>query len=427
MKKSIRGLSVFCSTLAVAFSLVGFVFAEEKLIPKVDNFIILLDHSGSMFLKQSGEAHVKAKQAKDILTAMNQRIPELGYMGVIRIFPPNITLIGPKKYDRTSFGKVIEDLPEKGKIFGNRTPLGRGLLDLRNVINQMVPGKTAIIIFSDGEKNVDIDTLEATATMKAEYENIFFHSVSLANEKEPRQLLEQISAVSNGISAEASVMSSDEVALDRFVRDVFYTVKVSVDSDGDGVIDDKDQCPNTPRGVRVDALGCPLDSDGDGVVDYLDRCPGTPSAVAVDSSGCPLDSDRDGVPDYLDKCPNTPKGATVNEVGCWALKATMLFDTNSSYVKDEAYPFLDQVVTILRNNPEMKVEIQGHADSTGTAEYNLWLSQRRANRVMEYLVDKGINAERLVAKGYGSTQPVASNGTEQGRAQNRRVELKRIF
>jgi len=104
----------------------------------------------------------------------------------------------------------------------------------------------------------------------------------------------------------------------------------------------------------------------------------------------------------------------------------MLFDTNSSYIKVEAHPLLDEVVTILEKNPQIEVEIQGYADNTGTAEYNQWLSERRAKRVMDYLVTKGIDSGRLEAKGYGSARPVASNATEEGRAQNRRVELKRL-
>jgi OmpA-OmpF porin, OOP family len=93
-----------------------------------------------------------------------------------------------------------------------------------------------------------------------------------------------------------------------------------LDSDGDGVPDYLDKCPGTPKGVAVDSKGCPIDSDGDGVPDYLDKCPGTPKGVAVDSKGCPLDSDGDGVPDYLDKCPNTPKGTPVDANGCPFIK-----------------------------------------------------------------------------------------------------------
>jgi outer membrane protein OmpA-like peptidoglycan-associated protein len=93
-----------------------------------------------------------------------------------------------------------------------------------------------------------------------------------------------------------------------------------LDADGDGVPDYLDKCPNTPAGVKVDAQGCPLDSDGDGVPDYLDKCPDTPKGVAVDNNGCPVDSDGDGVPDYLDKCPNTPKGTQVDANGCPVMK-----------------------------------------------------------------------------------------------------------
>lgn len=88
------------------------------------------------------------------------------------------------------------------------------------------------------------------------------------------------------------------------------------DSDGDGIVDSKDACPDTPPGVKVDKFGCPIDTDGDGIPDYLDECPDTPAGVNVDRRGCPIDTDGDGVPDYLDICPNTPKGVQVDEFGC---------------------------------------------------------------------------------------------------------------
>jgi outer membrane protein OmpA-like peptidoglycan-associated protein len=421
-----RIVSFISLILVVVISVAGVALAEERLVPKIESFIILIDHSGSMFLTNQGATPTKAKQAKDILATMNRRIPELGYVGAIQIFPPSNTLIGPEKYDRNSFGGAIESLQEKGKIFGNQTPLGRGIVDLVKVLKDMPPGKTAIIIFSDGEENLDIEAMRAQETLGAEQREISFHTVSFAEKKEGRTVLEEISRASHGISVEGGELASDEVALDRFVKDVFYLVEVLLDSDGDGVVDEMDQCPNTPRGITVDARGCPPDSDGDGVPDYLDQCPGTPPGVAVDNSGCPFDSDGDGVADYLDKCPNTPKGATVNEAGCWTLQATALYDSNSSYLRAEAYPLLDEVASILEKNPEMQVEVQGHTDNTGSAKYNQWLSEKRAQRVKDYLVSKGIDPSRLAAKGYGLTQPVASNATEEGRAQNRRVELKRF-
>jgi OOP family OmpA-OmpF porin len=136
-----------------------------------------------------------------------------------------------------------------------------------------------------------------------------------------------------------------------------------------------------------------------------------------------LDSDGDGVADYLDQCPDTPKGAAVNNVGCWAFEGVVLFDFDRYEIRPEAEPLLEEVVSILKQNSEIKVEIQGHTCNIGSAAYNQKLSENRAQAVMDYLVRHGIPSYRLTAKGYGLTEPVASNETEEGRAKNRRVEL----
>ena len=198
-----------------------------------------------------------------------------------------------------------------------------------------------------------------------------------------------------------------------------------LDSDGDGVPDYLDKCPGTPKGVRVDAVGCPLDSDGDGVPDYLDKCPDTPKGVKVDAVGCPLDSDGDGVPDYLDKCPDTPKGATVDREGCWII-SDLKFDYNKWDIKPQYYSGLDNGVNILNLNPTMKVEIQGHTDSIGSDAFNKTLSEKRAKAVMDYLVSRGISTDRLTAVGMGEADPIATNATPEGRAENRRVEFSII-
>jgi OOP family OmpA-OmpF porin len=177
------------------------------------------------------------------------------------------------------------------------------------------------------------------------------------------------------------------------------------------------------KNVFLAEIAKPVDSDGDGVTDDLDRCPDTPKGVTVNAKGCPLDSDGDGVPDYLDKCPNTPEGATVDARGCWTYAAVVMYDFDSAEIKSEAYPMLDEAVLILKKNPEIKVEIDGHTDNRGSAAYNMNLSERRAKAVMKYFVDHGIETQRLTTKGFGFTQPAASNETEQGRAKNRRVEL----
>jgi len=199
-------------------------------------------------------------------------------------------------------------------------------------------------------------------------------------------------------------------------------VGCALDSDGDGVADYLDKCPDTPRGVKVDKVGCPLDSDGDGVADYLDKCPDTPKGVKVDKVGCPLDSDGDGVADYMDQCPNTLKGATVNSVGCWVVKG-LTFDYNKSDIKPEFFGALDQNVKVMKENPTVKVELHGHTDSIGSDAYNQALSERRANAVREYLVSHGIDSGRVTSKGMGEKDPIASNETPEGRAKNRRVEF----
>lgn len=198
-----------------------------------------------------------------------------------------------------------------------------------------------------------------------------------------------------------------------------------VDTDRDGVYDYQDECPDTPEGVRVDSKGCPFDSDGDGVYDYRDKCPGTPRGVKVDANGCPVDTDKDGVADYKDKCPGTPEGAKVDERGCWVLQG-VYFDTNKSSIKPQSYPALDEVVKVLKENSGIKLEIQGYTDSVGSEKYNQALSEKRAKSVYEYFIKKGIKSSQLSYKGYGESSPIASNDTEEGRAKNRRVELKPV-
>ena len=196
----------------------------------------------------------------------------------------------------------------------------------------------------------------------------------------------------------------------------------AIDKDRDGVCDGLDKCPNTPYGCKVDARGCPFDGDKDGVCDGLDQCPDTPLGCVVDAQGCSLDGDKDGVCDGIDKCPNTPAGIRVDSIGCGTLRINFEFD--SAKIKPESYGILDEAAGVLKGITDTPVEIAGHTDSKGTAAYNLKLSQRRAEAVKAYFVSKGLPASMFVIKGYGATQPVASNATEAGRAENRRIELK---
>lgn len=241
------------------------------------------------------------------------------------------------------------------------------------------------------------------------------------------------------------------------------------DSDRDGVYNGPDTCPNTTAGAEVDARGCPTDADRDGVYDGLDKCPGTSTAggVRVDATGCAIDADRDGVADGIDKCPNTPTGSEVDTAGCVRVvdsdgdgvddrkdtcpgttvgtrvdaagcpilfmesKAAVVlrgvtFEPGKSTLKPDSYTILDLVATSLIGNPDVKIEIGGHTDATGSATTNTRLSQARADAVRTYLASKGVALDRMVAKGFGPSQPVATNATPDGRLLNRRVELRRI-
>jgi len=206
--------------------------------------------------------------------------------------------------------------------------------------------------------------------------------------------------------------------------------KLIKDSDEDGVFDSKDKCPNTPKGSIVDEKGCvpDNDSDSDGVLDSKDECPKTPEGISVDEKGCELDSDEDGVLDSKDKCPDTAKGFKVDDEGC---PKSAILEVNFPSNGYEILPDLDNDVKkfadfLLENPGYKKVIIRGHTDSSGDEAKNKILSQNRANSVKEALIVYGVSAERLATIGKGSIEPIASNETPDGRAQNRRIEVELI-
>lgn len=140
----------------------------------------------------------------------------------------------------------------------------------------------------------------------------------------------------------------------------------------------------------------------------------------------PADSDGDGVPDERDQCPNTPRGQRVDAVGCgYEIHVEALFDSDSARIKPESHEALDRAVDLLKRIPTMRGVIEGHTDSTGSAAHNQALSERRAAAVSDYLVERGIDASRIPSRGLGESQAVADNHTAEGRAQNRRVVLRR--
>jgi OOP family OmpA-OmpF porin len=201
------------------------------------------------------------------------------------------------------------------------------------------------------------------------------------------------------------------------------------DTDGDGIPDNKDECPEVAGLPELN--GCP-DTDGDGIADGKDDCPNEAGQAA--NNGCPWpDTDGDGVLDKDDKCPN--EVGTVANNGCpevtdevmetlKELARTVYFDTGKSTFKSETIGRLDVVYGILDKYKSQKFHIEGHTDSTGSDSLNMRLSKERANAVRDYLIKKGFPAGNLTAEGYGETRPVDTNKTRAGRALNRRVEIK---
>lgn len=205
------------------------------------------------------------------------------------------------------------------------------------------------------------------------------------------------------------------------------------DTDGDGIEDSKDRCPNQ-AGLDI-FEGCP-DADGDGVQDSQDKCPDTEKGIKVDETGCPPDTDGDGVIDVLDKCP-TSRGEASNN-GCPVVKEEVkkrlnfatrgiFFETAKAILKPSSYPMLNEIVSILEVYPDYKLKMGGHTDSNGSNATNMRLSQARVDAVKSYLISKGVAAARLEATGYGEDQPIATNATAAGRAQNRRVALELVL
>jgi len=153
--------------------------------------------------------------------------------------------------------------------------------------------------------------------------------------------------------------------------------------------------------------------------------------VKVDKDGCPADSDKDGVVDYLDKCPNTPQGQMVDKDGCpvkekapqrVSIALAIEYDSGKSDIKPKYDSEIKKVADFMNTYPETTAVIEGHTDNVGKEASNIKLSQQRADKVKTYLVEKfGIAPGRLSAKGYGSSQPIASNDTPEGKQQNRRI------
>ena len=237
----------------------------------------------------------------------------------------------------------------------------------------------------------------------------------------------------------------DRCTAREFVEVVQEAKPVDKDTDGDGIVDSRDQCILEPEDIDqyLDDDGCPdPDNDGDGIPDTADKCPMQPEDLDgwQDDDGCPdPDNDADQIADVDDYCPNTPGVPGGDHPGCPKKNSLIVvtqteiritqqiqFEFNKAVIKPGiSFKILDEVAGVLADNPKISLEVQGHTDNAGSDAYNMKLSQSRADSVKAYLVGHGIAPARLVAKGYGFHQPLVPNDTAANRALNRRVQFIR--
>ncbi|MBW1842602.1 MAG: OmpA family protein [Deltaproteobacteria bacterium] len=349
---------------------VNSMFQAGQYTQKVENFIVIIDASGSMC--KTYKVQGKFDLARDIVNRMNQTIPEMTLTGGLREFGQNgcplkkkTTLVyGMTSYARSEFDDALQTV----KQGIGASPLARAIDSAGNDF-ESAQGRMALIIVSDGKNTSGSPVASAEAIKQKFGDRLCIYTVLVGDNPGGKSVMESVAQAGRcGFSVNADqIYSSGDMA--GFVEQVFLTKAARKaqlkDTDGDGVYDDRDECPGTPRGAKVDARGC------------------------------------------------------------WVL-GRVHFDTAKSNVKLDYDPMLEEVVAVLKKNPGLKIEVRGHTDNRGAQAYNQKLSEDRAQSVVAYLVEAGIDAGRLTAVGVNFSEPIAANDTTEGLAMNRRVELAPI-
>ena len=354
------------------------LLSSGQYVQKADNFFIINDSSGSMreeYLDVGYPAQpnpTKFSIEKEVLNRINQTIPDLKLTSSIRSFGFGKCLSGgftqlnqaPTSYSKSTFGSGIDSLT----CASGGSPIQNGI-DETNKDLSATTGNIAVLILSDGH-DLDSDGVTAMQSLKQVYgDRLCVYSVWVGNAEERSgiTLLNQLSNIAGcGYGVTADRISSPE-NMANFVTSIFLKS-------------------------------------------------GTPVA---DCST--LDGDKDGVNDCNDLCPTTLPGVPVSIKGCWIVDVK--FDFDKYDIKPEYYGNLDNVVKKIIEHPEMNMQVQGHTDNVGSFKYNQGLSERRANAVKKYLTD-GSHNPRITSRGFSFSQPIDTNETEAGRANNRRVQLE---
>ncbi len=345
---------------------------DAEYVPKIESFVIILDASASMEEEYTGtinKGHSKFTVAKDILTRMNNTLPEIDINSALVTFGHGFFKHLDKTfivYELTKHSRdLLENALKESTIPRGCSPAGNAIKDAKNLLLTS-GGQNAVIIVSDGEQLIG-SPLTKVQDLKEMYgDRVCLYTIFVGNTAEGEYELRELAReVKCGFSVTADEIASSENMAD-FVKKVFLTA--------------------SPKQVRD------IDSDGDGIYD------------------------KD------DECPDTPQGAMVDSRGCWVVKG-ITFEYKKWDIKEEYNLSLDNIVNVLQKNPDMHIRIEGHTDNIGSMEYNIDLSQKRAEAIKNYLVRNGIDESRISTVGFGYKKPIASNDTEKGRALNRRAEI----
>lgn len=360
---------------------------------KVDNFLVIMDASTSMSETLGGpfcNEPSKHVLAQDLVTCINNTLPDdFDVNAGMRVFGP-ATFKKKLVYGMSKFSKAdLENGLAAASTISGLTPLGQALAAASDDL-QDVQGKTAVIIFSDGVNTEKVNPVAAATAMKERYgENVCIYTVLIGDDTRGRKTLEEVAAAGEcGFATEADNLHS------RDITGGCITV-----GNAEGMADFVTAVFLEKAAKKEPMKVVDLDSDGDGVLDSMDKCPNTPKGIKVDKDGCPVP-----IPEKV------------------SITLLVQFDFDRYNVKPQYHDEIAKVASFLQAYPKTAGVLEGHTDSLGTEQYNQRLSEKRAESVKKYLVDKfNINGSRLTTVGYGEAKPVDTNATDAGRMRNRRV------
>ncbi|MDR1046050.1 MAG: OmpA family protein [Candidatus Adiutrix sp.] len=347
-------------------------YASSRLPQKLNGFTVLADLSSSMTRMSPCQAKIKEEAVATLLRKMNRRIPDHPYNSSLRVFGYKFAITkrdfttlyyGPASYDREAFEDAIARLAATASV----SPFAAALNAADNELAAMGNPK-AVLMFADFEESVGSgQPVQSARNARRRYgRDLAIYTYYVTRQLEAARLAREIAQEGGGSAFDICRLLEDDTAFEAMMMEVF----------GPG-----------------DTVTC-ADQDGDGVCDEDDRCP------------------------------DTPRGAPVDERGCWIAAYSQFFDFDKAVVKNAFLPRIKHAAEIMNKNPNLpRVVIAGHTDNVGRAEYNLELGRRRAQAVYDLMVKYGVAPGRMLVESYGADRPVATNETEEGRARNRRVEF----